>query len=83
MWYRRFSDPEYNDHCGLLNVHDRVDEYFSKNSVENENRSVMVKIISQNDAEIRDRIIRSTNNQTAIESKSLFATSTKRKGKRG
>ena len=31
MWYRRFSDPEDNDHCGLLNVHDRVDEYFSKN----------------------------------------------------
>ena len=30
MWYRRFSDPEYNDHCGLLDVHDRVDEYFSK-----------------------------------------------------
>ena len=31
MWYRRFSDPEYNDHCRLLDVHDRVDEYFSKN----------------------------------------------------
>ena len=57
-----------------LQTSQTIYEYFSKNSVENENRSVMVKIISQNDAEIRDRIIRSTNNQTAIESKSLFAT---------
>lgn len=34
----------------------------------------MIKVISQSDAEIRDKIIRSTNNQSAIESKSLFAT---------
>lgn len=57
-----------------LQTSQTIFEFFSKNSITNENRSVMIKIISQNDSEIRDRIIRSTNNQTAIESKSLFAT---------
>ena len=37
-------------------------------------RCVMIKIITQNNAEVRDCIIRSTNNQTAIMTKSLFAT---------
>lgn len=57
-----------------LQTSQTIFEYYSKNSFEADERSVMIKIISQNDAEIRDRIIRSTNNQTAIESKSLFAT---------
>lgn len=57
-----------------LQTSQTIFEYFSKNPTVEENRSVMIKIISQDDAEIRDRIIRSTNNQTAIESKSLFAT---------
>lgn len=57
-----------------LQTSQTIFEYFSQNPSGEDNRSVMIKIISQNDAEIRDRIIRSTNNQTAIESKSLFAT---------
>lgn len=57
-----------------LQTSQTIYEFFSQNTVTEENRSVMIKIISQDDAEIRDRIIRSTNNQTAIESKSLFAT---------
>lgn len=57
-----------------LQTSQTIYEYFFQNLALNENRSVMIKIISQNDAEVRDRIIRSTNNQTAIESKSLFAT---------
>ena len=57
-----------------LQTSQTIFEYFSQNQDAAEDRSVMIKIISQDDAEIRDRIIRSTNNQTAIESKSLFAT---------
>lgn len=57
-----------------LQTSQTIFEYFSHNPDAEEGRSVMIKIISQNNAEIRDRIIRSTNNQTAIESKSLFAT---------
>lgn len=50
-------------------------KHFSGISViPNDNRCVMIKIITQNNEEIRDKIIRSTNNQTAIELKSLFAT---------
>lgn len=57
-----------------LQTSQTIFEFFSQNQDTVEDRSVMIKIISQDDAEIRDRIIRSTNNQTAIESKSLFAT---------
>lgn len=49
-------------------------EHFSKGGNPDDHRCVMIKIISQKDKEIRDTIIRSTNNQTAIETKSLFAT---------
>ena len=47
---------------------------YMKNNGASDGRCVMVKVITQNDAEIRDEIIRSTNNQTAIQSKSLYAT---------
>lgn len=47
--------------------------------LEDENRCVMIKIISQDDTAIRDQIIRSTNNQTAIQPKSLFATDKKQR----
>lgn len=46
----------------------------TKNQDPKEERCVMIKIITQNNPEIRDNIIRSTNNQTAIMTKSLFAT---------
>ncbi len=42
-------------------------------------RSVMVKVISSSDEEARDRIVRATNNQTAVEQISLHAT---KKGQR-
>ncbi len=57
-----------------LQTSQTIYDYFSQKTKMEDNRSVMIKIISQDEAEIRDRIIRSTNNQTAIESKSLFAT---------
>lgn len=57
-----------------LQTSQTIYEFFSENPSTKENRSIMVKIVSQSDAAIRDKIIRSTNNQTAIESKSLFAT---------
>lgn len=57
-----------------LQTSQTIFKYFSDNPISSEMRSVMIKIISQSDAEIRDKIIRSTNTQTAIESKSLFAT---------
>lgn len=47
---------------------------YMRNNGSSDGRCVMVKVITQNDAEIRDEIIRSTNNQTAIQSKSLYAT---------
>lgn len=51
-------------------------QYFIENSdrISSDSRSVMIKIIAQTDESIRDQIIRSTNNQTTIELKSLFAT---------
>lgn len=52
-----------------------VFNYFQNNpDITEDKRNIMVKIVSQTDAEIRDRIIRSTNNQTAIDANSLFAT---------
>lgn len=50
-------------------------KFFSDTNTDlNDNRSVLIKIITQTNEEIRDKIIRSTNNQTTIELKSLFAT---------
>lgn len=49
-------------------------DFFSANSSMEDKRSVMIKVVSLTDSEMRDRIIRSTNNQTPIYSKSLFAT---------
>lgn len=57
---------------GLQTSH-TIYKYMKNNGV-SDGRCVMVKVITQNDAEIRDEIIRSTNNQTAIQSKSLYAT---------
>lgn len=60
-----------------LQTSQTIYQYF-KNSCfrdeSNEERCVMLKIITQNNPEIRDNIIRSTNNQTAIMTKSLYAT---------
>lgn len=50
--------------------------YFSTNKdvLGSDSRTLVVKIISQDNKELRDKIIRSTNNQTAIQLSSLFAT---------
>ena len=58
-----------------LQTSQSIFNYFSnKNSLSADNRIVMVKIIKQTDESVRDAIIRSTNNQTAIAVTSLFAT---------
>lgn len=49
-------------------------EYFNKNLEKEDNRKLMVKIITETDKEIRDKIIRATNNQTSIQEASLHAT---------
>lgn len=48
-------------------------------NIDDDERCIMIKIVSQNDASIRDLIICSTNNQTAIQPKSLFATDKKQR----
>lgn len=57
-----------------LQTSQSIYNYYNINQVDVENRNVVLKVITQNDTAIRDKIIRSTNNQTAIESKALFAT---------
>ena len=59
-----------------LQTSQTIFQYINSIKPENpkEERCVMIKIITQNNPEIRDNIIRSTNNQTAIMTKSLFAT---------
>lgn len=51
-------------------------QYFNsfEDRKQSDNRTIVVKIISQSDAQLRDAIIRSTNNQSAIQMASLFAT---------
>lgn len=58
---------------GLQTSHS-IFRYFTESQSKQDNRCVMIKIITQNDAAIRDSIIRSTNNQTTVEVSSLFAT---------
>lgn len=57
-----------------LQTSQSIFNYYNINNVDVEERNVVLKVITQNDTAIRDKIIRSTNNQTAIESKALFAT---------
>lgn len=58
---------------GLQTSHS-IYRYFTESQSQHDDRCVMIKIITQNDPAIRDSIIRSTNNQTAVEVASLFAT---------
>ena len=58
---------------GLQTSHS-IYRYFTESQSQHDDRCVMIKIITQNDSAIRDSIIRSTNNQTAVEVASLFAT---------
>ena len=58
---------------GLQTSHS-IYRYFTESKSQHDDRCVMIKIITQNDPTIRDSIIRSTNNQTAVGVASLFAT---------
>lgn len=58
---------------GLQTSHS-IYRYFKESQSQEDDRCVMIKIITQNDSTIRDSIIRSTNNQTGVEVASLFAT---------
>lgn len=49
-------------------------DYFNENTEVEDNRKLMVKIITETDGEIRDKIIRATNSQTSIQEASLHAT---------
>lgn len=49
-------------------------EHFQKSPDINDDRKLMVKVITETDPIIRDRIIRATNNQTSIQESSLHAT---------
>ena len=56
---------------GLQTSHS-IYRYFKESQSQQDDRCVMIKIITQNDPAIRDSIIRSTNNQTAVEVASLL-----------
>lgn len=57
-----------------LQTSQTIYQHYSSGGDLNDDRLVMIKIVKQDDADIRDAIIRSTNNQTAIAVTSLFAT---------
>lgn len=57
-----------------LQTSQTIHRHFSETEDVGDDRSVVLKIITQTNPIIRDAIIRSTNNQTSIELTSLFAT---------
>ena len=62
-----------------LQTSNAIYKYFTdnKDKLSEDTRAVSIKIISQNEKALREKIIRSTNNQTAIQLSSLFATDKK------
>ncbi|WP_047548487.1 AIPR family protein [Psychroserpens sp. Hel_I_66] len=57
-----------------LQTTESIFRHFQASGTDPKNRSVMVKIIVSNEDEVRDTIIRATNNQTNVELASLHAT---------
>lgn len=57
-----------------LQSSESIYRYFCNDGSDNNNRSVLVKVIVSRDNAIRDEIIRATNNQTIVELASLHAT---------
>lgn len=57
-----------------LQTTESIFRYFSKNGNDDQNRSILIKVIVSNEKNIRDQIIRATNNQTAVEQVALHAT---------
>jgi hypothetical protein len=57
-----------------LQTSESIFRYFNSGELDSKNRCVLVKVIVSNDNEVRDAIIRATNNQTTVELSSLHAT---------
>ncbi len=63
------EDPQIVN--GLQTSHEIYEHFSSLNDHSGDNRAVLVRVICEKDEEARDRIIRATNNQTAIPPASL------------
>ena len=57
-----------------LQTTEAIYRHFQNQPESNKQDSVLIKVVQSNDDGIRDAIIRSTNNQTAVEPASLYAT---------
>lgn len=57
-----------------LQTTESIFQFFNGGGEDEEGRSLLIKVIVSNEDEIRDQIIRATNNQTAVESVALHAT---------
>lgn len=57
-----------------LQTSESIYRYFSSGNSDKNERSVLVKVIVSKDNQIRDEIIRATNNQTTVEMSALHAT---------
>ena len=57
-----------------LQTTESIFRFFENGGADPQERSVLIKVIVSNEAEIRDSIIRATNNQTDVELASLHAT---------
>jgi hypothetical protein len=57
-----------------LQTTESIFRYFNSGGIDKKNRSVLIKVIVSKDNDVRDEIIRATNNQTDVEIASLHAT---------
>lgn len=57
-----------------LQTTESIYRYFKDGGKDKRNRSVLIKIIVSNESDVRDEIIRATNNQTNVEISSLHST---------
>ncbi|MCL1665118.1 AIPR family protein [Elizabethkingia ursingii] len=57
-----------------LQTSESIFRYFDSGQTDTKNRSVLVKVIVSNDIQVRDEIIRATNNQTLVTVSALHAT---------
>lgn len=57
-----------------LQTSESIFRYFESGQTDTKNRSVLVKVIVSKDTQVRDEIIRATNNQTFVEVSALHAT---------
>lgn len=49
-------------------------DYYKNNEISNDDRKIMIKVITETNNDIRDRIIRATNSQSPIQEENLHAT---------